>query len=56
MLRVAVVDKTGLTGRYDIKFSYDENKPETIVDGLRGLGLTVTAGKITTDLLVLGRP
>jgi uncharacterized protein (TIGR03435 family) len=51
MLEKPILDKTGLTGRYDVKFEYDGQKPETMIEGLRGLGLTVTAGKIPTEYL-----
>ena len=55
MLDQPILDKTGLSGRYDVKFQYDAEKPETIVEGLRGLGLAVTAGKIPTEYLVISK-
>ena len=41
-----VLDKTGLTGQYDVMFQYDAQRPDTIIEGLRRLGSTVTAGKV----------
>jgi hypothetical protein len=37
-----------------VKFQHDAEKPGTVIEGLRALGLTVTAGKIPTDYLAVG--
>jgi uncharacterized protein (TIGR03435 family) len=48
-----VVDKTGLTGRYDFTFDIPAEHPEEIVPAIESLGLKLTSAKEPAEILVI---
>ena len=53
VLRKPVVDKTGITGRYDFTLKYDDARPESLLDQLRELGFALEAATLPTEFLVV---
>jgi len=53
VLNKPVVDKTGIEGRFDVSFQYDQDKPETLLEAMRKDGFDFKASKLATEFLVV---
>jgi uncharacterized protein (TIGR03435 family) len=53
-LKTPVIDETGLSKRYEVSVTFDINDPVPSIDaGLRPLGLSLTKGRRTVDVVVV---
>jgi uncharacterized protein (TIGR03435 family) len=50
-----VADKTGLEGRYDLALSYEEARPESLVDAMRAAGFGVERATLPTEFLMVSK-
>ncbi len=56
ILDIPVVDETGLTGRYDWRFSYEVGNPESIIRSIeKDLGLKLTKERRLIDMLIVDK-
>jgi len=50
-----VIDETGITGKYDIQFSYDKPDPEGAIEAIQKAGFKLEPARRMIDYLVVTR-
>lgn len=51
-----VVDETGIEGNYDLTLAWDAEKPESLFEALRKMGLELREARRPIELLIVELP